>query len=283
MPIPLPVSVLHKKRKRYAQFINGEQVEVDSNYTQGTRDYLGTEVSESVGIDIPMKGVLRRITMPQIVDVEAMLTHMRNAGVRVDTYEVSPADLIPTQSEFNKDKVLAIMQDPKGLAKPIVISKDNFIIDGHHRWLAAHNLGKKTMACITVNLNIEQALEIISQESYTDVKDIREGFSEKIVLNILKNFGSVKRAIDLAVSITKMHPVDRDAQVAKIARMHGMPVKEFFQLVAARMNESELRTYADAVVGSVPLRESYRTPTGHAIQIEVNGTRITMNSTKKFS
>jgi len=58
----------------------------------------------------------------------------------IKTYETTkPAkDLHPSQGEISRARVEGLIEDDliHNMEIPIVISKDNYIIDGHHRWAA---------------------------------------------------------------------------------------------------------------------------------------------------
>ena len=61
---------------------------------------------------------------------------------------------MPIQREFNiqgVERSLSKMASlvPGAKDKSIIISKDNYIVDGHHRWIAYKNVGK--------NINVMQA------------------------------------------------------------------------------------------------------------------------------
>jgi hypothetical protein len=53
---------------------------------------------------------------------------------QVFTRKVFIHDLQPTVEEISNNKVKKFRNNKKLLEKAIVISKDNFIVDGHHRW-----------------------------------------------------------------------------------------------------------------------------------------------------
>jgi ParB-like chromosome segregation protein Spo0J len=71
--------------------------------------------------------------------------------------------LLPTQTDFNQDKVDQIKSDWNyivGNQKPIIASKeDGFVLDGHHRFFAAKQLGTG-INVIFVDLPINKLLAI---------------------------------------------------------------------------------------------------------------------------
>jgi predicted kinase len=49
--------------------------------------------------------------------------------------------LYPSQGDFNHEKIKALMtKDREWLRRPVIVSGDHYILDGHHRWLALLNM-----------------------------------------------------------------------------------------------------------------------------------------------
>jgi len=77
------------------------------------------------------------------VDVtEPFVEHLRSAGISVDHLTVDPRTLRPTQATLEPQKVEEMTDAlTKGILAPdrgpIIVSQDNYVLDGHHRW-AAH-------------------------------------------------------------------------------------------------------------------------------------------------
>ena len=86
-----------------------------------------------------------RNKMPQVPsDTKAVfISEMQKRGARVQRGVADPANLHPIQKEMSASKVGLIMKRlrDKGMKTGddgrIIISKDNYVIDGHHRWAAA--------------------------------------------------------------------------------------------------------------------------------------------------
>jgi hypothetical protein len=92
-----------------------------------------------------------RKLMPQIDSLENFLKHLDSQIVAHRQVTVDPRDLKATQSEFDMKKV-AEMTSRKGPCG-VIISNDNYILDGHHRWLAHHRDGA-SMRVVQVDLPI---------------------------------------------------------------------------------------------------------------------------------
>lgn len=88
---------------------------------------------------------LRREQMPQVParNKPKFLSEMRLQGVGVAAQSVDPRILKPSQADISASKTGAILKKMRdgsfhdSPAGRILVSKDGFVIDGHHRWAAA--------------------------------------------------------------------------------------------------------------------------------------------------
>ena len=131
-------------------------------------------------IEIPKAGNLgfKRKEMPQIEgkNIPKFLDYLRSEGVKYTEKLVDSKSLRPTQSQFNQDKIQSMIDtiDQKK-QHPIMVSKDGYVIDGHHRWLAHYNTDKQ-MPVIMIDLKIDDALEKMHDFPLT----IKRGISEEV-------------------------------------------------------------------------------------------------------
>lgn len=97
-------------------------------------------------MEVPAIGhTMSRNLMPQIHDPHDFLDELELQGISHGMETLDPSTLKSTQSEFDANKVYKMMSD-KGEKRPIITSKDGYVLDGHHRWLEAHNKGEKIEA-----------------------------------------------------------------------------------------------------------------------------------------
>jgi hypothetical protein len=69
--------------------------------------------------------------------------------------------LKPIQSEVNRKKIENFKQNPDKLANPIIVSKGGYILDGHHRFLAAKELDPNTrIPALVARCGIKQLIEL---------------------------------------------------------------------------------------------------------------------------
>ena len=121
---------------------------------------------------------VKRADMPQVKssDYPALMKHLEDNGARFTTEKDVPAkDLKPVQSEFS-DVGITKQRAKKGPRKPVIASSDNYIIDGHHRWLVALNYDE-TVDVIRVNMTVHELLKLVKEFPQTYYKDIyNEGY-----------------------------------------------------------------------------------------------------------
>lgn len=115
----------------------------------------------------------RRYAMPQIdsKDMEHYLNWLLKHGIKIyKNVGINPKKLIPTQKEFNFDKVEKLRKE--NIDSPILISKDKYILDGHHRWLA--NSSKNKINTHIIDLPIEDLIDISKKYPRKFTKKLHE-------------------------------------------------------------------------------------------------------------
>lgn len=115
----------------------------------------------------------RRHAMPQISDFDKFSKDLEKNEIQVITLSVEPRELAPTQGNFNEDKVKTLIQSGAWNKKPIISSNDDFVVDGHHRWLAAVELKKKIETRV-IDLPIDDLLKFLKGKPYVKSKTINE-------------------------------------------------------------------------------------------------------------
>ena len=86
---------------------------------------------------------LSRKEMPQIraKDMPKFFEYLKGHGVSTRDGRGSAMLFKPAQREMNADKA-RIKSSPESLAMPLIVSRDNYVLDGHHRWLHCLWYGK---------------------------------------------------------------------------------------------------------------------------------------------
>ncbi len=108
---------------------------------------------------------IMRSQMPQIDGRHQgeFINWLKAQKIGVAKKSVPVGSLMLTQNEINKTKVFKLMQTYRSgeLAKwaPVIISSDNFVIDGSHRFVAVYNVDK--YANIDVIKVDKKAIELV--------------------------------------------------------------------------------------------------------------------------
>jgi hypothetical protein len=104
-----------------------------------------------------------RVAMPQIEaeDYGELFLFLKNHGVTYHSVKVLPSELRSTQKEFKDAGVVKALVKEK-IKKPLLISNDFYVVDGHHRWLAAMNT-RGTLEAIQFNTGIVRLLALVKK------------------------------------------------------------------------------------------------------------------------
>lgn len=112
-----------------------------------------------------------RAEMPQIKAENrgAMVNFMNARDISHEQDEVPASSLKPTQQEFSPAKVKKAMEFEGG-NRSILVSNDNYVLDGHHQWLAAREKGEPVKV-IRLNAPIEQLVPLAKEMPSTETQD----------------------------------------------------------------------------------------------------------------
>jgi len=110
------------------------------------------------------KNIPRRL-MPQIYDVKGFSKKIkRNFNIKTKALTMKAKALKPSQNEINEERVDDVIEKigPKRKMKhPVVVSKDHFVVDGHHRWAAMKKAApEKGIPVVMINAPIYDALGV---------------------------------------------------------------------------------------------------------------------------
>lgn len=121
---------------------------------------------------------VKRADMPQVHrdHYPELMKYLKDHGARITQKEVPATTLKATQGEFSDEGVRKMMRtggrtsDSKD-KKPLLVSSDNYIIDGHHRWLASYNIDE-TVPIFQFSIPVKRLLELVRDFRHTTYKDI---------------------------------------------------------------------------------------------------------------
>ncbi len=152
------------------------------------------EENNLVGIISNMDVIRSQIEKTTPKKLENLIRTYKNLGynVKVERKKVPVSLLKPTQAKIDADEYMGrIYELKKGLAEPIIVIKTNrnnhyILVDGHHRAVAAYNLGIKELEAYVVyidtdkELGIEKTAKNLNLKSLKDVKIVEDGKYSKI-------------------------------------------------------------------------------------------------------
>ena len=122
-----------------------------------------SQLRENLGV--PIGQTYDRELMPQITDPKAFIEHLRTQNIPFDRRKIDSNTLKSTQLNFDMNKVHSLLGSKD--SNPIFVSKDNNILDGHHRWLANYYSGKPT-DCHVVDLPILELMRVAKEHINSD-------------------------------------------------------------------------------------------------------------------
>lgn len=123
---------------------------------------------------------IKRKDMPQIIGdhYEDFRKWLADNKIVCFEFHAVPSHYKATQNEFNKEKVKSILKSQKNLKNkepnPIIVTQDNLILDGHHRWLANLINSDKVFKALQLPLNIGEALDFIDKYNNTQYKSVNQ-------------------------------------------------------------------------------------------------------------
>ena len=105
--------------------------------------------------------MLPRNKLPQIPtkEIPEFVDFCQENGINVRAVRIGVMNLRPIQKHLNVDKVKKFLYSNEPQQVPLMVSNDNHIMDGHHRWAAAAVNDKTTkILCIKFGCSIEELI-----------------------------------------------------------------------------------------------------------------------------
>lgn len=137
------------------------------------------------GITVPAGGLgFTRKTLPQLGPTEKFVENLKSHNIKHHEVTVDSQHLRPSQSQFNFDNVASIMKQKLHTKSSVVISRDGYVIDGHHRWLAHYNK-KEKMKALQVDMPALEIIQMAKSFNHTSYKDVHD-MVRRVVQEALK-------------------------------------------------------------------------------------------------
>lgn len=121
-------------------------------------------------------GVPREV-MPQIPHdkLADYVRWLKRQGVHVEERDIPPVALKPTQGEIDTAKVEKIRRDGTATACRLVVSEEGRILDGLHRWSAAHaDAPNVPVPCLVASLPIADLVLLTHAWPGVERRDVRD-------------------------------------------------------------------------------------------------------------
>jgi len=123
-------------------------------------------------------GEASRTLLPQISlkELAGYVRHLQDCGIDVAAKYTGVHRLRPVQKEYNRKKVDELKKVENDIkSQPLIVSKENYIMDGHHRWIALSELNEKyPIRVVQVNLPITELVKRTRDYSGSSIKTVKE-------------------------------------------------------------------------------------------------------------
>lgn len=146
------------KRKKELQSIIDK---VENDYNNGK--YL----KEMKNFRTLIENFFKRKDMPQIKsgDLDTAVHTLKSMGIGVKRGSATPDTFNPSQKDIYMDKVDTIIKRTSSsnlrTMKPLVVSNDNYIVDGHHRWKALQiAFSNEKIPYLKIDLPLKRAVQM---------------------------------------------------------------------------------------------------------------------------
>lgn len=103
---------------------------------------------------------LPRTQMPQINNMDHFINFIERLKISYSKTHGYVDHLKPTQYGYDEVKVAKLASELTNSSKPIVVSSDGFILDGHHRYFAAISDDGMKLNQIIVELPLNKLLKL---------------------------------------------------------------------------------------------------------------------------
>ncbi len=179
---------------------------------------------------------VQRKDMPQVKsdDYAEFIEYLKKNGAKFTKETIPARELKAMQKEFSDEGILKQMmknieQGPN--RKAVIASSDDYILDGHHRWLVAVNTGAD-LNVFRVNLPAYELYDLVNKFEKTYYKDI---YSERVSVGVPLASGLVM----------KLFP-HRPLKIAK-----STPGKLRYDEAVTQVDIDQLERFADKMFSKV--------------------------------
>ena len=193
-----------------------------------------------------------RAQMPQVkTDDLGKAIDMVSDKVRVTRGKISAGKLKKSQKELDTDKVKGIanrFSSPNTL-KPLIISKDYHIVDGHHRWGAAiYKWGDDVkIPIIMIHLPIMKAIKLFKDVANSLDEVMSVGARKKLAR---KSKSKLKRGLKKRIKKMKMKRSNSDLLKAAERKAKTILMKKMMKKAPADMSMNDKMKFSEKLAKS---------------------------------
>lgn len=166
-----------KKKGKAAPNYDLCQVSIEGTnlFCQSHKDIKRQDMPQLKGVPVPGSwgdSNLKKSEKGEVDGEKEFVKHLKEKGVKMKKKKVDASELKATQKELVGVKVAGMLEalksDPenKGITAPIFVSKDGYVLDGHHRWAAMVGLSLADgipnpvlMNIVEVDMKIDELVE----------------------------------------------------------------------------------------------------------------------------
>ena len=139
---------------------DGKGVKIDCD------DIVGKKYKYADGGRIPLSRSLgiERQNLPQVrhKDYPAFFTMLEKDGITFNDKQIDPQTYDPSQKSVLEENIKQIYEAGEVKDKPVIVSNDGFVLDGHHRWYYAVQENIPLINAIVINLPIYSLIEKVN-------------------------------------------------------------------------------------------------------------------------
>ena len=211
--------------------VNGNDVSVTTNEVsddEGTKEFISEESEEPtergiINLDFGMG--LSRMELPQIksTDVPEFIDWLDEKGVDSVRTSMEVGELTPIQKEINLEKTDSMaMKHEQGeidlsTGKPVMVSSDEHLVDGHHRWYALRELNPNNrLDVVMIDAPILDLISLMKQFPKTSYK---KPVDEMSIEPVNESYGKISDGESTVINVGKMKIVidveDMDLEPSK--------------------------------------------------------------------
>lgn len=118
-----------------------------------------------------------RHLLPQIPKdkIEEFRQFLESKGIK-SVRQRRPTDwFLPIQKHVNQEKVDSLISTPEKIdAFPNIATSEGYLVDGHHRWVAAKFKKLEDLDSVVCDCNLRDFLKVAHQFDHTYVKSVHE-------------------------------------------------------------------------------------------------------------